>query len=376
MKKIILASSIALMGSTAAHAVDIKAGDWTVSVGGIVNAYYTQVSCSGSQVGGIALADKGLGCGGDGSKSTIGNGLLPSGLIVSAKTKQNGYDIGSTIGIMTATSTSSGVGQNSSVDVRQGFFTIGNAGMGTFKLGRDYGIFGSSAILGDMTLLGAGSPNRATQQGRVTLGHIGAGYSYLGTYGQIAYASPVSGGVQVNAALVSPVDAAPYTSGSSPQFQGQVSFSQDGFKGWIGGKSQKFNGTGGAADFTMNGGEVGGSFTSGPVAVLANVQTGKGLGILTDGDQADTKSINYFLQGTFKATEQVKVGLNYGQSKNRDNTLATGGLKSNSNVTAGVYYSITPSITLVGEIGQTRSKGFAGTESRLNGGSIGGIYFF
>ena len=47
MKKIILASGIALMGSTAAHAVDIKAGDWTVSVGGIINAYYTQVSCSG-----------------------------------------------------------------------------------------------------------------------------------------------------------------------------------------------------------------------------------------------------------------------------------------------------------------------------------------
>ena len=53
--------------------------------------------------------------------------------------------------------------------------------MGTFKLGRDYGVFGANAILNDMTLLGAGAPTQATQRGRVTLGHIGAGYTYLRT---------------------------------------------------------------------------------------------------------------------------------------------------------------------------------------------------
>ena len=376
MKKIILASSIALMGSTAAHAVDLKAGDWTVSVGGIVNAYYTQVSCSGDAVGGIALADRGLGCGGKGNRTTIGNGLLPSGLITSVKSKQGEYDVGGTIGIMTATSTDSAIGANSAVDVRQGFFTFGNGSMGTIKLGRDYGIFGSSAILGDMTLLGAGSPNRATQQGRVTLGHIGAGYSYLGTYGQIAYTSPASSGLTFSAALVSPVDAAPFTSGSSPQFQGQVGFGSDGFKGWVGAKTQKFDGNATNADFTMSGAEIGGSFTSGAFGVLANVQTGKGLGILSDGDQGNTKSTNYFLQGTYKVTPQVKLGLNFGESKNRDQNALTGNLESNSNVTGGVYYSITPSITLVGEIGQTRSKGFNGTSSRLSGGSLGGIFFF
>ena len=277
---------------------------------------------------------------------------------------------------MTATSTDSAIGANSAVDVRQGFFTFGNGSMGTIKLGRDYGIFGSSAILGDMTLLGAGSPNRATQQGRVTLGHIGAGYSYLGTYGQIAYTSPASGGLTFSAALVSPVDAAPFTSGSSPQFQGQVGFGSDGFKGWVGAKTQKFDGNATNADFTMSGAEIGGSFTSGPFGVLANVQTGKGLGILSDGDQGNTKSTNYFLQGTYKVTPQVKLGLNFGESKNRDQNALTGNLESNSNVTGGVYYSITPSITLVGEIGQTRSKGFNGTSSRLSGGSLGGIFFF
>jgi hypothetical protein len=45
-----------------------------------------------------------------------------------------------------------------------------------------------------MTLIGAGAPVQATQRGRVTLGHIGAGYSYVGYYGQIAYSAPKSAG--------------------------------------------------------------------------------------------------------------------------------------------------------------------------------------
>lgn len=381
MKKLLLLSGIAVLANSAAYAVDLKAGDWTVSVGGIVNAYYTQISCSGGTVGGLALADRALGCGGRSNRTTIGNGLLPSGLITSVKSRQGDYDVAGTIGIMTATSSDSAIGTNSNVDVRQGFFSFGNERIGTVKLGRDYGIFGSNAILGDMTLVGVGSPNRATQANRVTLGHIGAGYTYLGTYGMIAYASPVSSGIKLDAALVSPVTNGPlgvgYDSGSSPQVQAQLSIVESALKGWVGAKTQKFSGTDpDHHDFTMAGFEVGGSYAAGPFGVLANFQTGKGLGILSDADQGNTKSHNYFLQGTFKATEQVKLGLNYGLSKNRDRTADSGNLESNANLTAGVYFALTPAITLVGEIGQTRSKGFAGESSRMHGASVGGIFFF
>ncbi len=381
MKKLFVMTVAALAGASSAQAVDMKAGDWTVSVGGIVSAYYTQVSCSGDAVGGLALGGRALGCGGKNDRTTIGNGLLPSGLITSVKSKQGEYDVAATIGIMTATASDSAVGNNSNVDVRQGFFSFGNAQMGTIKLGRDYGIFGASAILNDMTLIGAGAPVRATQSNRVTLGHIGAGYSYLGTYGQMAYSSPVSNGVKVDVALVSPVTNGPlgtgYDSGSTPQVQGQVSLAQGGVKAWLGAKGQKFDGTTIAhPDFTMRGVELGGSYNSGPFGVLANVQSGTGLGIVSDGDQGDSKSINYFVQGTYKATDKIKLGLNYGLSKNKDNTTGTGGLESNSNVTGGVYFAITPSITLAAELGQTRSKGFNGSTARMNGASFGGILFF
>ena len=51
-------------------------------------------------------------------------------------------------------------------------------------------------------------------------------------------------------------------------------------------------------------------------------------------------------------------------------------LRSNANLTLGSYYSLTKSITLVGEIGQTRSKEVGGNTARLNGLSLGGILFF
>ena len=108
-----------------ALAVDIKAGDWTVSVGGNVNAYYTFVDCSGAQVGGLALGGEALGCGGRDSRTTIGNGLLPSGLVTSAASQLGGYDVKALIGIYAHTATDSAIAQNSGVDVRQAFFTFG-----------------------------------------------------------------------------------------------------------------------------------------------------------------------------------------------------------------------------------------------------------
>lgn len=375
MKKILLAGGLAIVGTQAAYAVDMQAGDWTVSVGGIVNAYYTAVNCSDDVVGGTALAGRALGCGGQGSRTTIGNGLLPNGLITSAKSKQGEYDVAGTIGIMAHTATDSAIAANSGVDVRQAFFSFGNANLGTLKLGRDYGIFGSGAILGDMTLLGAGAPVQATQRGRVALGHIGAGYSYLGTYGQIAYSSPTSAGFKVDAALVSPVsaDAAGAGAGSTPQVQAQLSYSQDGLKTWLGAKTQKFNTSALANEYRMSGVEIGGSYTAGALGLLANVQTGKGLGILSEGDQGDIRTTDYLLQATYKTSDKLKLGASYGISRNKEDTT---GLRSNSNITLGSYYALTKSVTLVGELGQTRSKAVNGTTARMNGVSLGGILFF
>lgn len=384
MKKVLMLGAISFAASQGALAVDFKAGDWNVALGGIVNAYYTQVSCSGNAVGGLALGGKGLGCGGQDQRTTIGNGLLPNGLVTSASTRQGDYDVKALIGIYNHTATDSAIAANSGVDVRQAYFTFGNSDMGTVKIGRDNGIFGNVPIFADMTLIGAGAPVQATQRGRVTLGHIGAGYSYVGYYGQIAYSTPKSAsGISFDAALVSPVVDTPivtapvYSSKTSPQVQALLTYAANGFKGWLAAKTQKFESTAaGVKDFTMSGVELGASYNAGPMGVLLNYQGGRGLGILSDADQGDTKSKAWFTQATYKATDKLKVGVNYGISRNDANTAGTGGLKSNANMTLGLYYQLTSAISLVGEVGQTRSKAFSGGEGKMNGASLGGIIFF
>lgn len=369
----LIATALATAGF-AAHAADFKAGEWDLSLGGIVNAYYTHTSCSGAQtVGGVALATKGLGCGGTDGRTVIGNGLLPNALTTTAKTRQEGIDIGATLMIGAAVASGDAISNNNNVDVRQGFFTFGTADMGTVKLGRDYGLFGATAILGDMTLIGAGAPVSATQRNRVTLGHIGSGYTYLGTYGQLAYSLPTSGGFSATVALMSPVDAGTLVGRNSPQLQALATVAFSGGKAWLGAKSQKFEGPANTG-FTMNGVEVGASVTAGALGLSANLQSGKGLGVLSDGDSGNRKQTNLLLQATWQATPKTKLGLNWGESKLKDGVAND--LRSNTNVTAGLYYGLTKSVTLVGELSRTTSKPVTGSSAKMSGVALGGIVFF
>ena len=380
-----LPAAVLLLGLSAcplaASATEFSGNNWSVDLSGFVNAYYTTVSCSGEPVGGTALAGRTLGCGGQQNRTTIGNGLLPDALVTKFSTQQQGIDISAQIAIMANIATGDALSSNSGVDVRQAFMTLGTPDFGTVKLGRDYGIFGSNAILSDMTLLGVGAPIQATQRGRVSLGHIGAGYTYLGSYGQMVYTTPGTSGLSFTGGVFSPVDnTGDYDSRSAPQVQLQLAYTGDGFKGWVGAKSQRFYAdpdSGASPDsFTMTAAEIGASYTIGQFGVLANVQSGRGIGMLTDGDQGDAKGLNYLVQGTFQATDKLKLGLSGGVSRNRDDLLSDADLKSNTNVTAGAYYALTKSVTLSFELSQTRSTDYAGNTARMNGVALGGFLFF
>ena len=387
-KRLVFPYAAGVLGALAcmqpAAAVDIKAGDWTVSIGGNVNAYYTFVDCSGGQVGGLALGSEAVGCGGKDSRTTVGNGLLPSGLVTSAASQLGGYDVKALIAIYAHTATDSAISPNSGVDVRQAYFTFGNAGLGTVKLGRDDGFFGSHVILNDMTLLGIGAPVQATQRGRVALGHIGAGYAYVNHYGQIAYTTPkLMEGLSLDLGLLSPVDDTPivapsaYTAGSTPQFQARLTYTQGDIKAWLSAKSQRFDPrAAGTPDLRMSAFEAGILYQAGPLGALVNFQAGTGLGIVSDADQGRVRTNHVLVQGTYKASEQLKLGLSYGRSENSNDAAGTGGLKSNANVTLGAYYALNSAITLVAEAGQTRSKAFAGPRDKMNGVALGGIIFF
>src|SRR6266446_9511064 len=248
-----VAAALALGSASAVHAeIGFKAGAWDLSFSGNVNGFATWNSCDSS----ASPVQGGLACGG-GKEQAIESGLLPSALVFGAKSRQAGWDIGWTIGFYPGI-TSSATGKHgigaSTIDARQNFLTFGDKGWGTVKVGRDIGLFGSDAILADMTLLGVGSGG-AFLGGNTTLGRIGVGYIYTDWIPQITYSSPKYGGFQYSAGVFQGINivkfggtgaaepnSATLTGHEQPGFQAKASYDWGGRisgKAWVSGMSQQ-----------------------------------------------------------------------------------------------------------------------------------------
>jgi predicted porin len=220
----------------------MSAGDWKFTFSGNVNAHYIISACDDSP----AVVAGGLACtasaGVDDTGSTVSNGLLPAAMSLSASTTQSGYDIGATFGLYPGISTNDGSPNlqqgaapgllntglgTTGLDIRQVFLTFGNKSMGTFMLGRNIGLFGADAILGDMTLIGVGaaSSNYAAPA-NTSLGSIGLGYIYTDWLAQIDYTTPDISGFKFTIGVFDPIEplgAAP-TPKSSPGFHGKAAY--------------------------------------------------------------------------------------------------------------------------------------------------------
>ncbi|MDO9151104.1 MAG: porin, partial [Methylotenera sp.] len=186
--KLAVASALVAAASSAQAGITIPAGDWTLDIGGVVNAYYTTTKYSGDT--GAGTAALGLGDGGAASSNNITTGLLPNYLSVSGKTRQNDLDVGFTISINPGASTSNSGVQSANQENRQAFLTFGDKSWGSIKLGKDLGIYASDAILNDMTLLGVGGGAGSLSGNTTTLGRIGSGFMYADWKSQVAYSSP------------------------------------------------------------------------------------------------------------------------------------------------------------------------------------------
>jgi len=178
--------------------------------------------------------------------NAISDGLLPSAIVLSIATNQMGYDLGFTIGAYTGGNnvnvSSTALNANSlgaplalgtpGIDLRQIFGTVGTPAFGSVKMGRDLGLFGSDAILNDLTLLGLGSPLSTNAPRNTTLGRIGIGYVYADWIPQVTYTTPDFNGFTASIGAFTPLDtAAVFTPGLEtatltgqeiPMVQGQL----------------------------------------------------------------------------------------------------------------------------------------------------------
>ena len=398
-----VAAALFAAATGAQAGITIPAGDWTLDIGGVVNAYYTTTSYSGDT--GAGTAALGLGDGGNSSQNNITTGLLPNYLSVSGKTRQNDLDVGFTISINPGASTSNSGVQSSQQENRQAFLTFGDASWGSIKLGKDLGIYASDAILNDMTLLGVGGGAGSLAGNTTTLGRIGAGFMYADWKSQVAYSSPNWNGFQFTVGLTQGWNATTAAegagivsagstdrAGAGSAYEGKASYEWTGDvagKVWVSGISQKVTGFAGTiGSDRANAFDIGTTIKVADFGLTGYYGKGDGIGQtfqLRNGFDATGKSRDsdqWYVQGTYVLPGVgTKLGVSYGESTLDGNSADTTWSKLEDSMwTVGAYHPITKHLNLVAEYSQTERqlnrRALSDLEAKAKTISLGAILFF
>ncbi|GBR40809.1 hypothetical protein AA101099_2284 [Neoasaia chiangmaiensis NBRC 101099] len=392
--------------------ITIKAGQIDINFSGFVNGFYTFNSPGGGTpvAGGVSTGASGF------DTSSVRNGLLPAGLLVKLSTTQDGLDLSANFGFypgldnnnpgaFNANSGGSAVGLGTAgLDVRQVFATVGNKDIGTFKVGRDLGLFGGDAILNDATLLSVGSTGSNANPANTSLGRIGVGYVYADWIPQISYASPVYHGLQGTIGIFQPLDefnfagsgySATNVQHSSPMVQGKVTYDFDvgSLKGRIWSSflvehQQHLLGAAIASQSSRSttavAGDIGTKLTYGRLEGVAYYYYGSGLGttgLFFDGlSQSGRKrdSEGYYVQAAYKIFPRLKVVGSYGVS----NLYQAPGesiplmVRRNESEVGAAYFTLTDWLTLMAEYAHTRSAAHGPDHNSDNTVSAGAAIFF
>jgi len=402
------AAALALGSASAARAeIGFKAGAWDLSFSGNVNGFATWNTCDNTAnvvAGGLACSKP---VNGGVNEQKIESGLLPSALVFSAKSRQAGLDVGVTIGFYPGLNGARGKTglDTSGIDLRQNFLTFGDKSWGTVKVGKDIGLFGSDAILADMTLLGVGS-GAAFLGGNTTLGRIGVGYIYTDWIPQITYSSPSYSGFSFAGGVFEGVNIVPaggalgsanLSGHEEPGFQGKASYEWKGSvsgKAWVSGIGQKVKArTSDTAPSGSNvsgtGFDIGAKVNWGALEGVLYAYSADGIGTTAIGFNAASfaggtlekrKSDGWYAQATYKIGA-FKPGVSYGESHlklagNESSTTNPTLVKTNKSWVFGLYYSLTSSVNLVAEYIPTEAENQAGGTVKDKVLALGAIMFF
>ena len=407
---IVSASALGLMlTSQGADAFGIvEVGEWKVEFSGNVNGFVSDVKCESDQAGPVL---SGLACGslsgGDYDDNNVRTGLLPSWFGFHAERTEENIKYGITIGFqpgidsgsdLTGAPIDGGLGLNST-NFRQVFLEFSGTDWGGIKIGRDLGLFGSDAILSDMTLSGVGTVSDLTRGGgNTSLGRIGVGYLYADWKGQVQYSSPKWGGFSFNVAVVDPwglvnlsgvsLDAGTFSQeGSTYGIEGKVGYEWEGdFSGkvWASFISQAIKTTDPAlGDEDALGFDVGAKVGYGGFELVGYYYTGEAIGSAgflfdaVDAGGSARDSDGMYVQGTFKLPGPgTKIGVSWGES-NLDRGPAdpfdSSLFETNESIVFGIYHPLTSALQLVLEYTETDSTAHNGNEANETAIALGAI---
>ena len=377
--------------------VGMEIGGVTLKVSGSVNGFYVHDNPEKRTVG-TAVAG-GVASTGPRNSSSIRNGLLPGFIKFDVTTNQGGWDVGAHFGLYPGINSVTNVGgansagspqalATSGIDARQTYLTFGKPNFGEIKIGRDIGLFGSEAILNDITLLSVGPTGGNVAPSNTSLGRIGTGYIYTDFQPQITYTTPKLGGFQFSVGAFQPLQTIGNSEvNSTPGFQGKVTydFKADDFTGhlWLSGITQKHDGIGGFPSYTGSGFDVGGKLGFSGLSVLGYYYYGSGLGttglfiLSTDALGRKRKSNGFYAQAAY-TIDKFTIAGSYGQSKlnltaGEVNPLL---VEKNSSYVGQVRYGLTSWVTLIGEYTHTKSQAHGPNEANSNALAAGAILFF
>ncbi|KGK01041.1 porin [Thalassotalea sp. ND16A] len=236
---------------------------------------------------------------------------------------------------------------------------------GSVVVGKDFGVFNSSAIGDKASQGGVGWLGGGADTGNATGGRIGTGYVYANFNPQVKYVSPNMNGLEFKVAMINPEepqDAAIET--DSPRFEGQVNygtnFSAGSVKLWAGFLQQNVSVQGASSfDYDLEGFDVGTHIDLGGFGLTLSYTDTTGIG--ADGlyggtiNDADVDATQWYVEADY-TFNKTTVGYSYGEGHQDSRAAdATRGLAAVAEVDNElsmlfVHYQMTPQFRLIGEV--------------------------
>ena len=393
---------------------------WQLSTDGIVDVFATYNTTSPNPGGKHDLSLLDNTTTDQNQRFGIGVGLLPSVVAFNIKAPTtNGVDSTVRIGIYPSIgNTGNGslagpgglnasdrfsVGPN--IDFREMFYTAKGA-YGELLAGRALNLYQAKNILTDMTLLSAGTVGLRAHT--VTLGHIGYGYLYTGFGPQIRYTTPDMAGVKVAIAVGEPYDISGGDKTNTPRVESEISYAKSfgstSVQSWLSGLYQnstrsKTALTRPSASEDSFGGAYGLGVGIGGLNLLGSGYGGRGLGTLsvqdgntlpglfggsTDANGTGRLDWGFLLQATYQLTPSVRIGANYGQSRQEETELDTttrtaGGrilVSKQESATTNVVYNLNKFTQFIAEYTYAQNTWHDGATQHSNQFALGTMFYW
>jgi hypothetical protein len=356
----LITAALAMAALNANATVEIYENDgMTFSTDGLVNVFYVNSSIETTDANGVAS---------DRDQSRVRMGFLPNNIGFNFGKQLSDIKIGmrssfwvsinDTDPARDATATDSGTG--SLIDVRQFYGTV-SGDWGEVLLGKDFGLFNRSNILGDELLLGYGQTSDffgLVDGGNVSFGNISTGYTYPFPKSQITYRSPEMNGFKLAVGIMDPNKTGADSSEDMPRFETELTyttmFDKTTVKAWVSGVSQSSktnddeqnqSGIGYGANIKFEG-----------LSLSASGFTSKGLGHVAGLDQIvgndDIESNGFLMQASY-TMEDNRFVLTYGETEVENTNSILDATHTNTGI--AYFRTIRPGLTVVFEYNNTEA---------------------